>query len=154
MELGKNQTGITEVCPPMLELSPGDTSRATAGRWPSGVSGNSKGRPKDVRTLQVLKNDLELAVREKLNPSRVSSVVNRLLDIATSEKSTDKDAIAAGKVILDMAISKSAVQEPLEGKSGLKVIIETLTLQAAPAVKIEAKPIEVEFTEIENKTNG
>jgi hypothetical protein len=108
-----------------------------------------------VRTLQVLKNDLELAVREKLNPARVSSVVNRLLDIATSDKSTDKDAIAAGKVILDMAISKSAVQEQFEGKSGLKVIIETLTLQTAtPAVKIEAKPIEVEFTEIENKTNG
>lgn len=106
-----------------------------------------------MRTLQVLKSDLELAVREKLSPSRVSSVVNRLLDIATSDKSTDKDAIAAGKVILDMAISKSAVQEPIEGKSGLKIVIETLTLQQAP-VKIEAKPIEVEFTEINERSNA
>lgn len=108
-----------------------------------------------MRTLQVLKSDLELAVRQQLNPSRVSSVVNRLLDIATAKTSTDKDAIAAGKVILDMAISKSAVQEPFEGKGGLKVIIETLTLHTAatPDVKISAKPIEVEFTEVEN-TNG
>jgi hypothetical protein len=123
--------------------------------WQPGESGNPKGRPKDVRTLQVVKSDLELAVRQQLNPSRVSSVVNRLLDIATAKTSTDKDAIAAGKVILDMAISKSAVQEPFEGKGGLKVIIETLTLHTAatPDVKISAKPIEVEFTEVEN-TNG
>lgn len=122
--------------------------------WKEGISGNPNGRPKDVRTLQVLKSDLELAVRQKLSPARVSAVVNRMLDIATSTTSTDKDAIAAGKVIIDMAIVKSAVQESFEGKSGLKVIIETLTLQqAAPTVKIEAKPLDVEFTQIE-KTNG
>lgn len=122
--------------------------------WKEGQSGNPAGRPKDVRTLQVLKNDLELAVREKLSPARVSSVVNRLLDIATDKKSADKDAIAAGKVILDMAIAKTAVQESFEGKAGLKVIIETLTLQAVPAVKIEAQPLNVEFTEVTEKING
>jgi hypothetical protein len=77
-----------------------------------------------------------------------------MLDIATSDKSSDKDAIAAGKVILDMAISKGAVQEQFEGKAGLKVIIETLTLQQAPPeIKIKAEPIDVQFTQVE-KTDG
>jgi hypothetical protein len=78
-----------------------------------------------------------------------------MLDIATNTKSSDKDAIAAGKVIIDMAIVKGAVQEQFEGKSGLKVIIETLTLQLVPSVKIEAVPVvDVEFTQVEEKTNG
>ena len=134
----------------MVVIIPGKTATS----WKEGQSGNPTGRPKDVRTLQVLKNDLELAVRERLSPSRVSAVVNRLLDIATSKTSADKEAIAAGKVILDMAITKSAVQEPFESKAGLKVIIETLTLQqVAPEVKITTKPIDVEYTQIE-KNNG
>jgi Family of unknown function (DUF5681) len=137
----------------MVDIIPAKAANVTS--WKEGTSGNPTGRPKDVRTIQVLKNDLELAVREKLSPARVSSVVNRLLDIAIAKTSSDKDAIAAGKVILDMAISKSVVQEPVESKSGLKVIIETLTLQqAAPAIKIEAKPINVEFTEVNEKNNG
>lgn len=121
----------------------------TVTTWKEGQSGNPKGRPKDVRTLVTLKNDLEVAVRQHLSPTRVTQVVNRMLEIATNPATKDKDAISAGKVILDMAIIKGATQQEFDGKQALKIVIETLTLQQVPVMaKVVSEPIEAEYTKV------
>jgi hypothetical protein len=114
--------------------------------WVKGQSGNPAGRPKDTRSIAVLKNDLELAVREELSPSRVTAVVNRMVKIAT-ESIDENAAIAAGKVVLSMAISKPHVQEQQSGKSGFTIVIENATLQALAQQKPEQKPIEASYVE-------
>lgn len=117
-------------------------------KWKPGQSGNPKGRQKDQRSIAVLKNDLEIAVREKLSPAAVSSVVNRLLKI--TEKSADEMAvIAAAKVILGMAISKPHVQEQQSGKSGFTIVIENATLQALQKAP-ELPVIEAVTTDVES----
>lgn len=117
-------------------------------KWVPGQSGNPLGRPKDVRTIAVLKNDLELAVRGELKPVRVTQVVNRMIDIAL--KSRDPiAAVAAAKVVLGMAISKPHVQEQQSGSKGFTIVIENATLQA-----LQKPPIDAEFTQIEVDANG
>jgi len=116
-------------------------------QWVPGQSGNPAGRPPDVRTVAMLKNDLELAVRQQLTPTRVTQVINRMIDIAVNPKSENKDAVAAGKVVLSMAISKPHVQEQVSGKTGFTIVIENATLQALqskPEVKSEAIDAEYE----------
>jgi hypothetical protein len=116
--------------------------------WKPGQSGNPKGRPKDQRTIAVLKNDLELAVREELSPVKVTQVVNRMIKIATESRDT-LAAVAAAKVVLGMAISKPHVQEQSSGSKGFTIVIENATLQA-----LQKPPIDAEFTQIEVNANG
>ena len=100
---------------------------AEKGKWQVGKSGNPKGRPKDQRSIVTLKNDLELAVREKLTPTKVTQIVNRMIEIAINSPD-HKSAIAAGKVIIDMAVSKAAVQEAVGQRAPITIIIENATL--------------------------
>ena len=113
------------------------------GKWEKGKSGNPAGRPKDQRNITTLKNDLELAVREKLTPAIVTRVVNRMVELAT--KGEDKVAVTAGKAILDMAISKAAVQEAVAQRAPITIIIENATLAAMAKEQTASKPIEVEY---------
>ena len=114
------------------------------GKWEKGKSGNPAGRPKDQRNITTLKNDLELAVREKLTPAIVTRVVNRMVEIAT--KGEDKVAVTAGKAILDMAISKAAVQEAVAQRAPITIIIENATLAKEQTAN---KPIEVEYNVVQ-----
>ena len=117
------------------------------GKWEKGKSGNPAGRPKDQRNITTLKNDLELAVREKLTPAIVTRVVNRMVEIAT--KGEDKVAVTAGKAILDMAISKAAVQEAVAQRAPITIIIENATLAAMAKEQTANKPIEVEYNVVQ-----
>ena len=121
-------------------------------KWVPGQSGNPNGRPKDVRTVAVLKNDLELAVRAELSPIKVTQVVNRMVKIAT--ESTDlMAAVQAAKVVLGMAISKAHIQEAQTGNRGFTIVIENATLQALQK-PVEEKPIEAVTYNVEcSETN-
>jgi len=110
--------------------------------WAKGVSGNPKGRQKDVRTVAILKNDLELAVREKLTPAAVTKIVHRLVDIAQNSPE-EKHAIAAGKTILDYALSKQVVQDAVKERAPITIIIENATLAAQAQAKPTKPVIEV-----------
>lgn len=128
---------------------PTTTAGITKGKWVKGQSGNPKGKPKDLRTIAVLKNDLELAVREKLSPATVSRVINRMVDIALNDPEP-KHAISAAKLIVDMAISKAAVQEQANQRPAISIIIENATMAAQ---KLEEQPIEATYSVVSSEEN-
>jgi hypothetical protein len=106
------------------------TTAVTKGKWGKGKSGNPRGRPPTAsrpRDIVTLKNDLELAVRDCLSATKVTQVVNRMLEIAIHHPDT-KSAISAAKIILDMSISKAAVQEAVAQRAPINIIIENATL--------------------------
>lgn len=119
------------------------------GKWEKGVSGNPAGRPKDVRSITVLKNDLELAVREKLTATKVTQIVNRMVDIAINSPD-EKLAIMAGKTIIDMAVSKAAVQEAVAQRAPITIIIENATLAAQAQEQKRNEPTKVKYEIIES----
>ena len=129
--------------------SPITTAATTKGKWVKGQSGNPKGKPKDLRTIQVLKNDLELAVREKLSAATVSRVVNRMVNIALNDVEP-KHSIAAAKLIMDMAISKAAVQEQANQRPAISIIIENATLAKQ---KLKEQPIEATYSVVSSEEN-
>ncbi len=101
-----------------------------------------------MRSLTVLKNDLELAVRDRLTATKVTQVVNRMLDIALNSPD-EKNAISAGKTILDMAVSKAAVQEAVAQRAPITIVIENATLAAQEQKKPTEPPRVVYETTIE-----
>ena len=121
------------------------------GKWEKGKSGNPAGRPKDQRNITTLKNDLELAVREKLTPAIVTRVVNRMVEIAT--KGEDKVAVTAGKAILDMAISKAAVQEAVAQRAPITIVIENATLAAKAQESHKTQVIEATYEVVTGKND-
>jgi hypothetical protein len=134
----------------LLPGKPTTTTGITKGKWVKGQSGNPKGKPKDLRTIAVLKNDLELAVREKLAAATVSRIVNRMVDIALGEHEDPKHSISAAKLILDMAISKAAVQEQANQRPAISIIIENATMAAQ---KLEEQSIEATYSVVSSEEN-
>ena len=97
---------------------------------------NAAERPRDIVTL---KNDLELAVRDQLTPTKVTQIVNRVIAIALDCEDA-KQALSAAKIILDMSVSKAAVQEAVAQRAPINIIIENATIakQAEESNVIEA----------------
>jgi hypothetical protein len=122
------------------------TTAVIKGKWEKGKSGNPKGRPLTAsrpRDIVTLKSDLELAVRDQLSATKVTQIVNRMISIATDHPDT-KAAIAAAKLILDMAVSKAAVQEAVAQRAPINIIIENATLSKHS----ENEPIEARYEHV------
>ena len=66
-----------------------------------------------------------------------------MIDIATESKDT-KAAISAAKLILDMAVSKAAVQEAVAQRAPINIIIENATL----AKQYQNEPIEARYEHV------
>lgn len=94
--------------------------RAKDGTFLPGKSGNPNGRPKGRKNqLTVLKQDLEIALREGLDPHKIKAVVDSMVELALQGN------VGAGKLILDKVVSNARESEDeKETSGGLKIIIE------------------------------
>jgi len=99
-------------------------TRDEKGRFVAGASGNPEGRPKGRKNLiSMMKQDLEIAIRENLTEADVHNVVKSMLAEAL------KGNVGAGKLILDKVMSNAKEAEDEKDTSGgLKIVIENATL--------------------------
>ncbi len=95
------------------------------GTFPVGTSGNPNGRPKGRKNaITVLKQDLELAVREQIKPARIKRILDKMCDMA------EEGNVAAGKLILDKALSNAHDGEDTTvGNSGYTFVIKNVLIQ-------------------------
>ena len=100
------------------ERSP--VTRDENGRFVAGVSGNPAGRPKGRKNrITVLKQDMEIALRENLSVEDIKGVIQSMLAEALNGN------VGAGKLILDKVMSSAKSDEDAkESGGGLKIIIE------------------------------
>jgi hypothetical protein len=113
------------------------------GTFLPGKSGNPSGRPKGRKNqLTVLKQDLEIAIRENASPADVAAVVNKMVQMALEGN------VGAGKVILDKFVSNAKEGEDERESGGqLKIIIENAQLDVNPQTNV----IEMTAEEVTNE---
>ena len=118
----------------------------STGQFLPGQSGNPKGRPPGRRAqIDVLKQDLEIAVRKGLRADRVVKIIEKMADLA------EEGNVRAAKLILSLAVSPAGAHgEAGDNQGGITIRIENATF-AATAAKNE-KPIEGRVIEV--KENG
>lgn len=119
-----------------------DVTRAPDGRFLPGQSGNPKGRPKSKKNqITNLKQNLEIAIRDGLDPIDIKDIVQSMVDLAKG------GSVGAAKLILDKTISNAKdIEESDDGGGGVRVVIENVTVGREPET-IEAE--EADYTEIE-----
>lgn len=122
-------------------------TRDDKGRFVAGQSGNPKGRPKGKKNqITVLKQDLEIAVRDAIGPDRIKAVVDKMVELALEGN------VGAGKVILDKVLSNAKEGEDEKDAGGqLKIIIENAALDIhhtnQNVIDVQAEEISNEQTE-------
>jgi hypothetical protein len=110
-------------------------------RWKPGQSGNPAGRPKGSKNeLTIVKNDLELAIRKSLKPSKVAAILNKMVEMAL------EGDVKAARLILDKTVSNASMsKDDPQGESGMFVFkVQNLTLKA----EAENPAIDAEFSEV------
>lgn len=125
--------------------------REDGGKWAKGSSGNPVGRPLGKKAqIDVLKQDLEFAVRKAVSADRITAIVNKILDEA------EKGSVKAAKLIFDTFLTKASTEtEGDRSGQGITIRIENATFAAIAANKEESKaPIEGQFQEVTEKSNG
>jgi len=95
------------------------------GTFPVGVSGNPAGRPRGRKNqITELKQELEIAVRDKIKPARISKILETMCDLA------EEGNVAAAKLILDKALSNAHDGEDTTvGNSGYTFVIKNVLIQ-------------------------
>ncbi len=111
-------TQITTNTEEESERSP--VTRDENGRFVAGVSGNPNGRPKGRKNaITVLKQDMEIALRENLSVEDIKGVIQSMLAEALNGN------VGAGKLILDKVLSSAKESEEVKDTGGgLKIVIE------------------------------
>ena len=103
---------------------PKEIKKNSKGQFVKGTaSGNPKGRPKGSKNrISEMKRDLEVAIRESLDPETIKSVVQSMVAEALNGN------VSAGKLILDKVVSNArADQDESEERPEIVIKIENLT---------------------------
>jgi hypothetical protein len=98
--------------------------RASDGKFLPGVSGNPRGRPPSKKNqITNLKQDLEIAIRQNVNPRDIQEIVQSMVDLAK------EGSVGAAKLILDKTVSNAREVEDTKADSGgIRVVIENVTV--------------------------
>jgi hypothetical protein len=118
------------------------SERQADGKFPSGTSGNPKGRPKGSKNeISALKQDVELALRQHVHPEKLKKVIEKVLNKAANGN------MAAAKLIFDYFLSRvSDGDEDGKEQPAIRVIVENATFK----VEQEKQAQVVEVTQIED----
>lgn len=125
------------------EAAMSETQVATrpAHLWKPGQSGNPSGRPRGTKNhITKLKQELEAAVRENLNPSAIKEVLERMVELALAGN------VGAAKLILDKVLSNAKDTEDAP-ESGGKFVFEVKNLTIKGSDEAERPIIDITPTE-------
>lgn len=119
------------------------------GMWLPGQSGNPAGRPRGSKNRLVeLKRELELAVRDNLNPKVIRGILERMAEMALAGD------VKAAKLILDKVLTNASEGEEEGTQQGTFVFqVKNLTLKHDAALGsvhpvIDVTPITITPQEI------
>jgi hypothetical protein len=122
-------------------------TRDEAGRFVAGTSGNPLGRPKGKKNeITELKQDLEIALRSRMDPDKINTIVQAMYDKALEGN------VGAAKLILDKVLSNAREAEDVHDVSeGLKIIIENANIDIGSGENKPPNVIDVTPTEVITK---
>ena len=105
-----------------MSTEPAPAKRNELGQFLPGESGNKKGRPTGSKNeITILKQELELAVRQHLSPE----IVKRILDVVCV-KALQGD-MSAIKLIFDKCISNAQLDDANAKGSGWVFLVKNMT---------------------------
>ncbi len=116
------------------------TPAQKANLFKKGESGNPRGRPRGKKSqITMLKQDLEIAVRDGLAPGKIRKIVDAMVDKAIEGN------VGAARLILDKTLSNAKeAEEAQEGGQSLVFQVRNLTLkhdESEEAQVIDVTPI-------------
>lgn len=116
-----------------------ESGRTENGQFVKGRSGNPAGRPRH-KHLKELQQDLEIAVRDSLDPESIKRIITKIVAMAEGGN------LKAAKLILDKTIANAQIGEDSGHSDGRTVVFRienaTFTKQPDPIPALEVKVIE------------
>lgn len=116
-----------------------EVTKTNSGLWQPGQSGNPAGRPKGRKSqITQLKQELEIAVRDNLDPKAIRGILQAMADKAMEGN------VGAAKLILDKVLSNAREAEEETTSSGKFVFeVANLTLKHPESPEDERNVINV-----------
>ncbi len=127
-----------------LQMTEPTPARTPDGQFAKGVSGNPAGRPVGRKSeIVALKQDLENAIRKRVDPRKIQRIVDKLVNKAMNGN------LQAAKLILDKVLSNAGETEEVSaGKGGIRIIVENATFAATQRAAVPKPAVDAEFTEV------